>query len=492
MSLAAVLLAALIGAGIGWAVARRQAGQGIAPEVGPHFLPDPALEWLRRAYDALGVWVAELDPREEGPRAERIVDAERLSVTQIVAVDRRLERARDQEQSGAERLDSGTLVFHATSGTAVAVLLPPEFDAARLSLVEADLRRLLEGVRRRPQIVALAQAQTQEASLESVGSVGLRLAYQLERVLDAQVIVASREAAAEPAPGDTLPSLAPVRIVGVSGRGDRRLLDTVVPEISDIARVARGEVGQLSMQGDPLGGVVPDRRQRPGTVLLMPILVGDEAFGAVAIWPPGGREPLGAALGELTEALANAGPRLARALEADKRAAHAVSDRLTGLANRRKFDELIAQAEPRGPRAGALVYTDLDRFKLLNDTLGHPAGDAALVHFAHIIQSQIRGGDLAARIGGEEFAVWLPKADLETGARIAERIRIRLGTTPWDWNGRTWPLSASFGVAACPETGATLKLLPAQADAALYVAKNSGRNRVERAGREAVLRTTGR
>jgi diguanylate cyclase (GGDEF)-like protein len=426
--------------------------------------------------------VAELDPGEEGPRAERIVDAERLTVTQIVAVDRRLERARDQEQSGAERMDSGILVFHAGTGTAVAMLLPLHFDAGRLGLVEADLRRLLEGVRRRPQIVALAQAQTQEASLESVGSVGLRLAYQLERALDAQVIVAAKEAIAEHAMAGSLEPLPPVRIVGVSGRGDRRLLDSVVPDISDIARVARGEVGQLTMEGDPLGGVVPDRR-RPGVVLLLPILVGDETFGAVAIWPQGGREPIGAALAELSEALANAGPRLSRALEADKRTANAVSDRLTGLANRRKFDELIGQAEPRGPRLGALVYTDLDRFKLLNDTLGHPAGDAALVHFSRIIESQIRGGDLAARIGGEEFAIWLPKADLDTGARIAERIRIRLGTTPWDWNGRVWPLSASFGVAACPETGATLKHLPAQADAALYVAKNSGRNRVERAGR---------
>jgi len=337
-------------------------------------------------------------------------------------------------------------------------------------------------VRRRPQIVALAQAQTQEASLESVGSVGLRLAYQLERALDAQVIVAAKEAVAEHAMAGSLAPLPPVRIVGVSGRGDRRLLDSVVPDISDIARVARGEAGQLTMEGDPLGGVVPDRR-RPGVVMLLPILVGDEALGAVAIWPQGGREPIGAALAELSEAISNAGPRLARALEADKRTANAASDRLTGLANRRKFDELIGQAEPRGPRLGALVYTDLDRFKLLNDTLGHPAGDAALVHFSRIIESQIRGGDLAARIGGEEFAIWLPKADLDTGARIAERIRVRLGTTAWDWNGRVWPLSASFGVAACPETGATLKQLPAQADAALYVAKNSGRNRVERAGR---------
>jgi diguanylate cyclase (GGDEF)-like protein len=487
VSLLAVALAAMAGAGAGWMLARRRGPPPIAAGVGPHLLPDPALEWLRRSHGALGVWVAELDPREEGPRAERIVDAERLSVAQIVAVDRRLERARDQEQSGAERLDSGTLVFHGAAGTAVAILLPVGFEAARLGLVETDLRRLLDGTRRRPQVVALAQAQTQEASLESTGSVGLRLAYQLERTLDAQVIVAATEALSEaPPPTGTLGSLPPlpqVRVVGVSGRGDRRLLDSVLPDISDLARVARGEVPQLTMEGDPLGGVVADRRQRQGSVMLRPILVGDQAFGAVAIWLPGGREPIGGALAELTEALRNAGPRLARALEADKRTAHATSDRLTGLANRRKFDELIAQAEPLGAREGALVYADLDRFKLLNDTLGHAAGDAALIHFARIIQGQIRGGDIPARIGGEEFAIWLPKADLDVGVRIAERIRIKLGTTPWDWSGRSWPLSASFGVAACPETGQALKLLPAQADAALYVAKKSGRNRVERAGR---------
>jgi diguanylate cyclase (GGDEF)-like protein len=483
VSALAVVLAALAGAAAGWWAARRRSGPPLAAGVGPHLLPDPALEWLRRSYGALGVWMAELDPGEEGPHAERIVDADRLSVAQIVAVDRRLERARDQEQSGAERLDSGTLVFHAVAGTAVGLLLPQGFDPSKLGLVEGDLQRLLDGARRRPQVVALAQAKTQEASLESTGSVGLRLAYQLERVLDAQVIVAAKEAPVEYQQTGSLPVLPQVRIVGVSGRGDRRLLDSVVPEISDLARVARGEVAGLTMEGDPLGGVVADRRQRVGAVMLLPILVGDEAFGAVAVWPPGGREPIGAALAELTEALANAGPRLFRALEADKRSAHATSDRLTGLANRRKFDELVGQAEPRGPRAGALVYADLDRFKLLNDTLGHLAGDAALIHFARIIQGQVRAGDVAARIGGEEFAIWLPKADLEVGSRIAERIRVKLGTTQWDWQGRSWPLSASFGVAACPETGRALRQLPAQADAALYVAKNSGRNRVERAGR---------
>ena len=128
------VLAALAGGVAGWLLGRRRAGAPLAPGVGPHFRPEPALEWLRRSYGALGVWVAELDPQEEGPHAERIVDADRLSVAQIVAVDRRLERARDQEQNGAERMDSGTLVFHAAAGTAVGLLLPAGFDASGIGL----------------------------------------------------------------------------------------------------------------------------------------------------------------------------------------------------------------------------------------------------------------------------------------------------------------------------------------------------------------------
>ncbi len=90
-------------------------------------------------------------------------------------------------------MEGGTLVFHAAAGVAVGLLVPGSPDSARLEAAESDLRRLADGVRRRPQIVQLAQASTQEASLESVGSVGLRLAYQLERMLDAQVVVAAFE-----------------------------------------------------------------------------------------------------------------------------------------------------------------------------------------------------------------------------------------------------------------------------------------------------------
>jgi diguanylate cyclase (GGDEF)-like protein len=432
------------------------------------------LDWLRRCYQALGVWIAELHERE-GARAERVVDGERLTVAQIIAVDRRLERARDQEQSGAERMEGGTLVFHAGGGVAVGLLLP-DSGGSRLAEAEADLRRLADGVRRRPQIIELAQAQTQEASLESVGSVGLRLAYQLERIVDGQVVVGALETAADPDTGVERR----VRVVGVSGRGDRRLLDTVLPPECELARVAAGELDFIQLEGDPLGGVVADRRQHPGTVLVLPIHAGERAVGAAALWLPLGREPTGTVRAEVLAALANAGPRVVTGLEADRLKARATVDPLTSLLNRRGLDTALARMDVRD---GAMVYADLDRFKQLNDKLGHPAGDAALMHFARIIREQIRAGDAAARIGGEEFAVWLPGTGLDLGARIAERIRLKLGTTSWDWRGRAWPLSASFGVAACPETAGTVGELLGQADAALYVAKNSGRNRVERAGR---------
>ena len=464
-----LLAGAALGATGMWLAARRGraagAGGRVAPATGAHLLPEPALRWLLRAHGAVGVWVTELAPGEDGPQNERVIDAERLAVAQVVAVDRRLERARDQEQGGVERMEAGTLVFRAAGGFAVALLVPHGNDAARLQEAEADLDRLLEGVRRRPQIVALAQAQPDEGSLETAGSVGLRLAYQLERVTGDAVVVVAREPAG-------------VRVVGVSGRADKRLLDALLPHDAPLAGTARGERPRELLAGDPMGGASVDRRQRSDSVLLVPLVASRRHVGAVAIWVRDHVEPSGHALAEIVEAAGNAAPRIARALETQVLRDAATADPLTGLGNRRALDAALAG---HAVTTGALVVADLDKFKSLNDALGHPAGDAALVHFARILREAVRGGDTAARIGGEEFAVWLPGASLEVGVRIAERIRVKLGTTAWDWQGQHWPLSASFGVASCPETSRRLENLPAQADAALYTAKHAGRNRVEAA-----------
>jgi len=459
----------------------------VADAVAPHLLPDPALEWLRRAHGALGVWVAEIDPDEEGPRAERIVDAERLSVAQIVAVDRRLERARDGEESGVERLDGGTFVFRAQEGTAVGILLPGDLVDGRSSL-EDDVRRLLDGIRRKPQVVALVQAGTRQASFESAASVGLRLAYQIERMLGAHGLGAEVAVAVTEAAG--------VRVIGVSGRADRRLLDRVVPEASDLARVARGVVrgselalpaaaGEVIASDDPLGGMLADRRQgakaaakvAAKVALLAPMYADKERVGAVAVWIASGQALTPAAQAELQEALANAAPRFRQAAAVED-AGGSVIDPLTGLANRRGFEELLGRADT--PR-GVVIGIDLDRFAHLNEILGPTAGDAALVHIGRLIQSQVRGGDVPARACGAAFALWLPNAEVDLGVKVAERVRAKIGATPWDWQGKTWPLSASFGVAIYAGDGNVQDVI-IQADTAIALAKRNGRNRVEKAG----------
>jgi diguanylate cyclase (GGDEF)-like protein len=164
--------------------------------------------------------------------------------------------------------------------------------------------------------------------------------------------------------------------------------------------------------------------------------------------------------------------------EAERRA---VSDPLTGLANRREFERALARfGDTAAAGAGAaLVYVDLDHFKRLNDTLGHAAGDAALRHVKGLLEAQIRDGDLVARIGGEEFAVWLPRTPLGGAVEVAERIRGRSGAPRGtERAGRAQRLG---GVAAYPESTGDWRNLPAVADAALYRAKEGGRDRVEAA-----------
>src|SRR5262249_49193426 len=152
------------------------------------------------------------------------------------------------------------------------------------------------------------------------------------------------------------------------------------------------------------------------------------------------------------------------AVKLDRERSVARTDALTGLLNRRGLEEVMAMV---GVPGGALVACDLDRFKSLNDTMGHAAGDAALQHFAAILKELVRGSDTSARVGGEESHVWAPGAPRERGREIAERIRARLEGASFTFQGTAWPLTASFGVAGVPVTTASIHNLPVQADAAL-------------------------
>jgi diguanylate cyclase (GGDEF)-like protein len=461
-----LVVGAVIGGAAAWVARGRVRGRAGIP-AGGHLLPDRALAWLVAAHGALGVWVSGVDAADGEPVTERVVDGDALGPTRIAAINRRVERAREQAQSGTERVDGGTLVYRGASDAAVALLLADGTPVQAIAAADEDLRALLEGVRRRPQVVALAQATGQAGALESIESVALLLAHQLERASGADVAVGIAEPAG-------------VRIVAVSGGADQRLRGTYAAAESDFARVATGTVRQTSSLDDPLGGVVADRRRRTAPALVLPLEAAGAVVGAVAISPREGTDLTGPRLAEALEAVAAAGPRMGRARSTRELEEQAFFDRLTALPNRRGLERATQRFDVR---EAALICCDLDKFKALNDSLGHAAGDAALVHFARLLREQVRGADTPARIGGEEFAVWLPNTSLDVARQVAERIRLKLGTTPWDWQGRRWPLSASFGVAACPETTRSLDNLPAQADAALYVAKSAGRDRVEAAAR---------
>ena len=159
----------------------------------------------------------------------------------------------------------------------------------------------------------------------------------------------------------------------------------------------------------------------------------------------------------------------------------ALTDPLTGLANRRAFDESLTAEILRSFRQCqplSLLYLDLDRFKEVNDRFGHAVGDEILAGFADLLRRHGRRIDLAARIGGEEFAVLLPHTGRTHALLVAERIRKALESVPL---GRTHAVATTVSIGAALFQGRSEQDGPAfvkEADSALYRAKAEGRNRV--------------
>lgn len=156
----------------------------------------------------------------------------------------------------------------------------------------------------------------------------------------------------------------------------------------------------------------------------------------------------------------------------------AETDSLTGLANRRHFLERIGPALIGNDEGGALILFDIDHFKSVNDTHGHPTGDRALVAFAATLAAAAPAGSIAARIGGEEFALFLPKAGTEEAARVADRVRLVTADLRIPANTGAVSLTVSCGVADIVEAGPDFQNLHAAADGALYAAKSAGRNQI--------------
>ncbi len=170
----------------------------------------------------------------------------------------------------------------------------------------------------------------------------------------------------------------------------------------------------------------------------------------------------------------------------ERRLKHALSfqashDALTGLINRREFDNRLTSAlqnAREGAGTHALLYVDLDQFKVVNDTCGHIAGDRLLRDVTSLLQQQVRTADVIARLGGDEFGILALHCTLEQATRIAEQIRLAVHEYRFFWEQNSACIGASIGVVAITQETDSVPSLMSAADIACYAAKDAGRNRV--------------
>jgi diguanylate cyclase (GGDEF)-like protein len=220
-----------------------------------------------------------------------------------------------------------------------------------------------------------------------------------------------------------------------------------------------------------------------GSMCVAPLVFRDELLGVLVamahgttVFLPGDSAALCAYAAHAAMALSNA--RLVSRLERQ-----AAEDPLTGLANQRAFRHACAAELSRMGRVGgqaSIVMLDLDKFKAINDIHGHPYGDQVLIDVARALRESIRDHDVAARMGGEEFAILLPDTDAAGALEIAERTRDAISRI----RGAHVTLSCSAGVASGSLTEGSPAGLLELADAALYQAKRLGRDRTVMSARE--------
>jgi diguanylate cyclase (GGDEF)-like protein/PAS domain S-box-containing protein len=251
-----------------------------------------------------------------------------------------------------------------------------------------------------------------------------------------------------------------------------RLLDAAAARVVRYREGEQETVGAWHRPGPPAAGAGPPH------VVSAPIRVHGRLWGAVAaVFHAPADAPWGAA--ERVERFAQL-VRLAVA-NAETRArlvAQATTDALTGLVNHATFHIELAEAVASAVRAGrtlALAVIDLDRFKVLNDTLGHRSGDDALAAIGDLLRRHARGGDVVGRTGGEELAWLMPDTGLSGGRAAAERLRAAIARAPV---GGPDGVTASIGVTELLESDRDADELFRRADAALYEAKAGGRDRV--------------
>jgi diguanylate cyclase (GGDEF)-like protein len=434
------------------------------------------LDLVRRAYGARAGWAVGLADGDlevlGGDDVSRAARHRGAALVQLASVDGRVHVTREPD---------GTYVVVGDFPFGAGVLLAqPDATPDLAGAVGEELRRLVAGMglaqrheegEQPIQLVArrLAAMAAGAKTLEGIAKAGVELAQQFAQRGAAIVLSAAGPAGA-------------ARVVAVSSGIDPRLLNLTLTGDAPVLRAMHAGL-PVATQGrdDVFGAAIPDRRKSERAGTAYPLRDGHFVVGALVVTGPP-IAPVTPAADLLQRLVTELGSRLAAARAVHEAEQRAVRDPLTGLANRREFDrQFVTAAGAKTPPLVTLVFVDIDHFKRLNDTLGHQAGDSALRHMAEILRQAVRDNDLVARIGGEEFAIWMPHTPVAVGMEVAERVRRTVETAVWRWDGTAYPMTVSCGVASYPDAVKDVANLKGTADAALYRAKQAGRNRVERA-----------
>ena len=239
----------------------------------------------------------------------------------------------------------------------------------------------------------------------------------------------------------------------------------------------------LRFHDDPLVAGAPRIRFYSGVPLLDE---GGSAFGTLSVFDEAPKV-LAESQREALRKLADVVVRLRRDIEARRRAEETLSwqathDVLTELGNRRHFEAELArhiEAARAGQCSHAVLFVDLDQFKVVNDTCGHAAGDALLRDLARLLAGKMRRGDCIARLGGDEFGLVLANCDLLRAQHVAAQILSTIRSFRFAWQGQVFNLGASIGIAPVSAESRDVTAVMGAADTACYIAKDKGRNQVQ-------------
>jgi len=286
----------------------------------------------------------------------------------------------------------------------------------------------------------------------------------------------------------TLPATSAV-VLNRNNSADRLEAVTPLPAGSPLPATLRGaeprsclavRSGRPHRENDGRGALLscPVCAPVPGTSCCVPLTVGGEVIGSVLLSRP---EPYSEAEEQrIRESVGQAAPVLANLRNLAVAEIRAATDGLTGLPNKRAVTDALKRTFAQAATTQAplsLLLLDLDHFKQVNDQRGHQVGDQVLANVGATLRNVLRARDFAGRNGGEEFAVLLPDTSITEALEIAERVRVAVAEISLP--GSDVSVTASVGVAVFPDHASTPDRLERLADAALYLAKRQGRNRVE-------------